>query len=145
MIKTAASSTPPHLLSPRGLPSLKQPLFLSLQTPLSLFVRTVFLSTNQTLTHTKLTLSSMASSDKVTITKRSSSTGYFAQGSKRARLAFSPANLPVSAATIPAPTAGIGFNFLPPLPIITRPFKFLKSVDLKIIGKDLGDISLGFG
>jgi len=87
----------------------------------------------------------MASSGKITVTKRSSSTGSSAQRSKRARLVFSLAILPVSTAAIPAPIAGMGFNFLPPLPIITMPFKFLKSVDLKTIGKDLDDISSGFG
>jgi len=68
----------------------------------------------------------MASSDK-----RSSSTGSFA--------------LAVSATAIPAPSTGMGFNFLPALPIITLPIKFLKSVDLITMGKGLNDVPSSFG
>ena len=53
--------------------------------------------------------------------------------------------LPPPAAMIPVPMVGKGFNFLPPLSIISMSFKFLKSVDLKTIGKGLGDVPSGFG
>ena len=43
------------------------------------------------------------------------------------------------------PTAAMGFNFLPPLRIISKPFGFLKHVDLRIVGLDLGDILVKFG
>jgi len=81
----------------------------------------------------------MASSCKSVVTKHSSS-GSLAHGSKRSGLAFSPAALLMSAMAIPTPTAGMGFNFLPPLPIISKPFGFLKHVDLRTVGLDLGDI-----
>ena len=109
---------------------------------LSLLVWTVFPSSNQNPNSQKSTSSSMASSGN---TKRRSSTGSSAQSSKRTWQALSPANLLVSAAAISAPTTGMGFNFLPPLLIITMPFKFLKSVDLRTMGKELGDIPSGFG
>jgi len=51
--------------------------------------------------------------------------------------------LPLLAAAIPVQIAGMGFNFLPPLPI-SMPFKFLKSVYLKTIGKGLGDVPSRF-
>jgi len=38
----------------------------------------------------------------------------------------------------------MGFNFLPPLPIISKPFGFLKSVDLRTVGLDLGDVPVKF-
>ena len=39
----------------------------------------------------------------------------------------------------------MGLNCLPPLPVATLPFKFLKGIDLIIMGRGLGDIPLGFG
>ena len=39
----------------------------------------------------------------------------------------------------------MGFNFLSPLPLISKPFSFLKSVDLRTVGLDLSDVSVNFG
>ena len=88
---------------------------------LSLPVRTVLLSTIQTLSHTKSTASAMASSGKY-----SSSIGSSAQGSKRVRWAFSLVNLPVLATAIPTPSTGMGFNFLPPCPLLPCHSSFWK-------------------
>ena len=52
--------------------------------------------------------------------------------------------LPMSAMAIPAPTVGMRFNFLPSLPVILKPFGFLKHVDLRTVGLDLGDIRVKF-
>ena len=54
-------------------------------------------------------------------------------------------NLPILEAANPAPTSGMGFNFLPPLPITILPFKFLRSLDLISMGRGLGDVPSGFG
>jgi len=138
MIITATCSTSPHLLSPHHLPSLEQPpslsLSLSANTSLSPCANSVPLH-NPNPNSIEPNSFSMASSGNVTVTKRSSSTGSSTQGLKRARRAFSPANLQISAAALLAPTASMRINFLPPLPIITMPFKFLKSVDLRTIGR----------
>jgi len=88
----------------------------------------------------------MASSGKNTTSKRSVTVPPV-QIAKRSRM-LAPSTLsalPLPAAAISVPMAGKGFNFLPPLPIISMPFKFLKSVDLKTIGKSLGDVPSGFG
>jgi len=55
---------------------------------------------------------------------------FFCLGLEAGSTSFLAVNLLVLAAAIPAPTSGIGFNFLPPLPITTFPFKFLKGIDL---------------
>ena len=47
---------------------------------------------------------------------------------------------PVNRALIP----GIGFESLPPLPIATLPFKFLKSLDLNLFGKGLNGVPSSF-
>ena len=39
----------------------------------------------------------------------------------------------------------MGFNSLPPLPIISTIFGFLKSVDLRMVGLELGDVPSEFG
>ena len=39
----------------------------------------------------------------------------------------------------------MGLDCLPPLPIATLPFKFLKSLDLISMGRGLGDVSSSFG
>ena len=59
----------------------------------------------------------------------------------------SPPALPLSAtaATAPAPTRGMGFDSLPPLSTSPTVFGFLKSLNLRIIGKDLGDVPAVFG
>jgi len=85
----------------------------------------------------------MASSGNTT--KHSASTGSSAQGSKWVRRALFPTNLPVLAAANPAPTLDMGFNFLPPFPIATLPFKFIKRIDLITMGRGLGDVPFGFG
>jgi len=59
---------------------------------------------------------------------------------KCSHLAGSPAALPASTTALPASPAGMGFSSLPPLPIISQPFGFLKSVDLRIVGLDLCDV-----
>ena len=51
----------------------------------------------------------------------------------------------MSAMEIPASITGMGFNFLPPLPIILKPFGFLKHVDLRTVGLDPSDIPIKFG
>jgi len=54
-------------------------------------------------------------------------------------------SLPLSAAVGPVPITGIGFNSLPPLPIISTIFGFLKSLDLRTVGIELGDVPPEFG
>jgi len=49
-------------------------------------------------------------------------------------------SLPFSATAAPTPVKGAGFNLLPPLPIVSTTFGFLKSLDLRIVGVKLGDI-----
>ena len=66
---------------------------------------------------------------------------------KRSRLVAPSTSsaLPLPAAAFPVPMAGKGSIAYPPLPIISMAFKFLKSVDLKTIGRGLGDVPSGFG
>jgi len=40
---------------------------------------------------------------------------------------------------------GIGFESLPPLPIISKPFRFLKSLNLSLLGLGLNEVPLEFG
>jgi len=54
-------------------------------------------------------------------------------------------SLPLSATAAPAPIKGMGFNLLPPLPIISTTFGFLKSLDLKTVGVKLCDVPWVFG
>jgi len=44
-----------------------------------------------------------------------------------------------------APPTGMGFNSLPPLSISSPVFGFLKSLNLRSVGKELGDVPLVFG
>ena len=53
--------------------------------------------------------------------------------------------LPMAATAAPPPVRGMGFNFLPPLPIILRTFRFLKSLNLRSVGLELGGVSAEFG
>ena len=54
-------------------------------------------------------------------------------------------SLPLSATVAPVPIRGTGFNSLPPLPIISTIFEFLKSLDLRTVGMKLGDVPPEFG
>ena len=58
-------------------------------------------------------------------------------------------SLPLSTNAAPAPVKGKGFNLLPPLPIVSTIFGFLKSLDLRTVGVELGDVPwvfrMGFG
>ena len=56
-----------------------------------------------------------------------------------------PTALPALTSVFPASPAGMGFNFLSPLPIISKAFGFLKNVDLRTLGLDLSDIPVNFG
>jgi len=56
-----------------------------------------------------------------------------------ASLPSSP-SLPFSTTAAPTPVKGTGFNFLPPLPIVSTIFGFLKSLDLRIVEEELGDV-----
>jgi len=38
------------------------------------------------------------------------------------------------------PVKGTGFNLLPPLPIVSTIFDFLKSLDLRTVRVELGDV-----
>ena len=42
-------------------------------------------------------------------------------------------------------SVGVGFNSLPPLPIILKPFDFLKSIDLTTVAWDLYDVPVKSG
>ena len=53
--------------------------------------------------------------------------------------------LPMAATVAPPPVRGMGFNFLPRLPIILRTFGFLKSPNLRSVGLELGDVPIKFG
>ena len=53
--------------------------------------------------------------------------------------------LPVSAAIIPASLGGMGFASLPPLPLLSKTFGFLKYVNLSLVGLGLTDIPPEFG
>ena len=53
--------------------------------------------------------------------------------------------LTASPTVFPVSTEGMGLNFLPPLPIISKPFGFLKYVDLRTVWLDLGDVPTKFG
>jgi len=57
----------------------------------------------------------------------------------------SPAALPVSIASIQAFLGGMGFESLPPLPIISKTFGFLKCVNLNSVGLGLNEIPFEFG
>ena len=46
---------------------------------------------------------------------------------------------------LPGFFAGMGFNSLPPLPIFSKPFGFLKSFDLRTVGLNLSDLPVKFG
>jgi len=56
----------------------------------------------------------------------------------------SPA-LPLSVTTSMAFPRGMGFNSLPPFPIVSTIFGFLKSLDLRTMGLELGDVLPIFG
>jgi len=49
-------------------------------------------------------------------------------------------SLPLSTTTAPASVKGTRFNLLPPLPIISTTYGFLKSLDLRTVGVELGDV-----
>ena len=74
-----------------------------------------------------------------------STTGSSPSATKRSRLASLPTVLPASTPVFPASPAGIGFNSLPPLPIISKPFGFLKNVDLRTVELNLSDLPVKFG
>jgi len=78
--------------------------------------------------------------------KRSTTTSQ-ASVSKRTRMASPPAAsaLPVSATIIPASLEGMGFASLPPLPLLSKTFGFLKCVNLNSVGLGLTDIPPEFG
>jgi len=62
-------------------------------------------------------------------------------------MASSPASsaLPMVAIAAPPPVQGMGFNFLPPFPIILRTFGFLKSLDFRIVALEMGIVMAEFG
>ena len=89
----------------------------------------------------------MASSgSKFTTAKRSSTTTQTLTW-KRPRIASPPAasTLPVSVAVIPTSLGGMGFKSLPPLPIISKTFGFLKCVNLSSVGLGLNEVPSEFG
>jgi len=88
----------------------------------------------------------MATSGKLTIGKRRSIAAR-APASKRSRMASPPAaaSLPMSAVTAPIPFGGMRFEFLLPLPIISKTFGFLTCVNLSSMGLDLADVPPEFG
>jgi len=53
--------------------------------------------------------------------------------------------LPLSMAASTASPRGMGFNSLPPLPIVLTIFWFLKSLDLRTVGLELGNVPPEFG
>jgi len=77
--------------------------------------------------------------------KRSYSTGVSAQGSKRVRRSLLPVILSGAATANRAQNSGMAFESLPPLPIASVPFKFLKSLNLISLGMGLNDVPSSFG
>ena len=53
--------------------------------------------------------------------------------------------LPLSTAAIPTSLGGMGFESLPPLPIILKTFGFLKCVNLSSVGLGLNEVPSVFG
>ena len=53
--------------------------------------------------------------------------------------------LPISAAAFPAFLGGMGFESLPSLPIISKPFGFLMSLNLSSMGLGLNAVPSKFG
>ena len=53
--------------------------------------------------------------------------------------------LPMSVTAAPEPVEGMGFNFLPPLPIISKTFRFLKRLNLRSMGIELSHVPPEFG
>ena len=53
--------------------------------------------------------------------------------------------LPISAVAFPALSGGKGFESLPPLPIISNAFGFLKCVNLSLVRLGLNEIPFEFG
>ena len=80
----------------------------------------------------------MASSGKATAIKRSS-TGFEAPHSNLLRLALPPATPQISAAVL----TSMGLDSLPP--VISRPFGWLKSLELDNVGKGLKEVLTGSG
>jgi len=59
-------------------------------------------------------------------------------------MSSSPAR-PLSVPASMASPRGMGFNSLPPLPIVSTIFKFLKSLDIRTVGLELGNVPPEFG
>jgi len=53
--------------------------------------------------------------------------------------------LPISVVVFPAFLGGMGFESLPPLSIISKPFRFLKSLNLNSVGLGLNEVLPEFG
>ena len=53
--------------------------------------------------------------------------------------------LPMAKTAAPTPVRGMGFNFLPSLPIISKIFGFLTSLHLRSVGLELSDVPPEYG
>jgi len=69
------------------------------------------------------------------------------QAFKRFCMSSPPASLAetMPATSPPAPVGGMGFNFLPSLPIISKIFGFLTSLHLRSVGLELSDVPPEYG
>jgi len=125
-----------HILSlSNRLPNLEKPPRASL----SLCANNPLPCSNNLASHL-INTSPMASTGK-----RSFTTIISTQGSKRARRLLLPAVLPGATMANRSQNSGKGFESLPPLPITSVPFRFLKSLDLNSLGMGLNAVPSSFG
>jgi len=87
----------------------------------------------------------MATSSSELITSKRRLTTTPASASKRSQLASPSAALTASVAAIQALLGAMALESLPPLPIISKNFGFLKCVNLSSVGLGLNEIPFEFG